>query len=271
MALDGVVSTELFSTEAVNDLVVTPLFRTSVALAALRTVPVRGTSVWLPTVSSGTASWYSDLDEIAESGAAAAEVEITPRKVAALRTVSNESAADASAASILGQALVSELAMAVDKGAFTGSGPKGPLGFPGIVGPSTVVGAPDDLDVFIDAIAAVEAAGGQAGAIFLNPSTWAALSKIKSTAGGSLPVLSPSVAGAVTRSLYGVPVHVSQFVDAAVAWVVDVERTAAFVRMPFNVAVDTSSAFTRDGVQVRATGRVEIASMYPLTVCRIGV
>jgi hypothetical protein len=48
--------------------------------------------------------------------------------------------------------------------------------------------------------------------IFMHPTDWAALSKIKTQAGSAVPLLSPStavVSGALNRQLFGIAVRVS--------------------------------------------------------------
>ncbi len=260
----------LFSHETVTSLIVEPLFRESVALNTLRRIMTDSTEYYLPKVGLGSAAFVAELDPIADANVTAAMVQVTPKKVGAIQTVSNEAVRDANAATIVGQAIVAGLADETDKSFFLGVA-DGPDGLPGIVGVEEVAGDADNpLDGISDAITAIEANGGQAGAIYMAPSAWGELSKLKVTDESRQPVLSPQggLDSAQPRSLFGVPVFVSRHLDGE-SWVLDPTRTVAVVRMPFTAAVGDGTAFELDGVQVRATGRLEFASVYPETVAHI--
>lgn len=223
-------------------------------------------------MAGGSAGWFAELAPISDVGISADEMPVSPRKVAATQIVSNESAADANAAQMVGQALTNALSQTVDEAFFTGGGVNGPDGLPGLTAMSTVVAAADTtLDLYVDAIAAVEDAGGQAGAIYVSPATWALLSKIKSGTGSAQPVLSPqgNLSGATTRSLFGVPVYTSRFVEASTAWVLDPSRVVVVERTPASVAVDASVKFFEDATVLRATMRLEFAAPLNAIVCKI--
>ncbi|MGH3329786.1 MAG: phage major capsid protein, partial [Nocardioidaceae bacterium] len=171
-----------------------------------------------------------------------------------------------------GQALTNALSQTVDAAFFNGGGAYAPAGLPGLSGISTVTGDADtSLDLYVDAIAAVEDAGGQAGAIYVSPATWAALSKIKTGTGSTQPVLSPqgSLSGATSRSLFGVPVHTSRHVAADTAWVLDPSRVIVVERNPATVDADRSILFDKDATMLRATMRLEFAAPIPGVVCKV--
>lgn len=265
-------TTNLFSHETVNRLVVEPLLAESVALSTLRVIRTQSTIYYLPTVGNGTAAWVDELQTIPDAGVDASMAEVRPRKVAATATVSNESVSDANAAAMIGGAIVSGLAQEADRAFFAGAAPTGPAGIPAIIGTQAITGDPAaGLDPYVDGISAIESVGGQAGAIYVAPATWASLSKLKATTGSNQPVLSPEggISEAQARSLFGVPVYTNQYVAAGEAWIVDVTRTVAVIRLPFTVENDSSVLFASDGTMVRAVGRVEYASAYPETIAHI--
>lgn len=269
-------STNLFSLETVNTLVVDPTFRLSVALSSgLTRINTSATRYYLPVVAGGSASWpAAELTELTDAGVTAAELEITPKRLATLQVVSNQAVEDADASAMLGRALVSALADEVDRAFFAGAGPSGPLGLPGVVGVETVDAVPSaGLDAFVDAAAAVEENGGQVGAIYVSPTTWAALSKIKTQSGSNAPVLSPQAGPTqqTTRSLFGIPVYTSRHIGNAAAWVVDISRLAVVVRNDARVDVDKSARFTADGTAVRATLRLDFAAPYPQTIAKVSL
>jgi HK97 family phage major capsid protein len=268
-----VTTTDLFNIETINSLIVQPVFNQSVALSSgLTRMSTTATTVYIPSVAGGSAGWFKDLDPIGDAGISADETPITPKKCAATQVVSNESASDAQAANLVGQALTNALSQTVDEAFFTGGGVNGPAGLPGIAGISPVTGDPDaSLDLYVDAISEVEDAGGKAGAIYVSPATWAALSKIKTNAGSTQPVLSPDfgLSRETTRSLFGVPVHTSRFVPADTAWVLDPSRVIVVERTPATVAVDTSIKFDIDATMLRATMRLEFTAPIPGVVAKI--
>jgi HK97 family phage major capsid protein len=250
------------------------VFAQSVALSSgLQRLQTEATTVWIPSVAGGSAGWYTDLDAIGDAGISADEAEVRPKKVAATQIVSNESAGDANAAELVGRALTNALVQQVDEAFFAGSGTvKGPDGLPGVTGASTVDADPAaSLDAFVDAIAEVEQAGGVASAIYLQPSTWATLSKIKTEVASTQPVLSPQggLSLEVTRSLYGLPVYTSRFVEDDVAWVVDARRLIVVERTNATVDVEKSVRFFEDATVLRATMRLEFVAPIPGIVCRI--
>jgi hypothetical protein len=115
---------DLFSTDTIRDLIGEPVFQTSIVLTSgLHRIDTSATTIYLPTVKGGTAGWYADLAPIADAGVDPGMLAVAPKKVAALEDVSNESAADTSAAHIIGNALVGALARQVDSASFVGAGP----------------------------------------------------------------------------------------------------------------------------------------------------
>ncbi len=267
------ITNDLFSLETVNSLIVQPVFEQSVALASgLKRLSTSSTTVYIPVLNGGSAGWFPELTTISDAGIGADEVPVTPKKVAATQVVSNEAAGDANAAQMVGQALTNALAQSVDQAFFLGIDTDGPAGLLGVTAMSKVTGDADtSLDLYIDAIAKVEEAGGTAGAIYVSPATWALLSKIKTGTGSAQPLLSPqnNLAGATTRSLFGVPVFTSRYVAGNTAWVLDPSRVIVVERTPSTVAVDTSIKFFEDASVLRATMRMEFIAPLPGVVCEI--
>lgn len=264
----------LFSIETINTLIVEPVYASSVALSSgLNRYQTPATEVYIPSVGFGTAGWTAELAVVPDAGIDSAETPVKPKKVAARQIVSNESADDANAANLIGTSLVNALSASVDQAFFVGAGADGgPAGLPGVTGVSTVAAdASTALDPYVDAIAEVEAAGGQAGAIYVSPGTWAALAKLKVDAASAQPVLSPvgDLANATTRSLFGVPVHTCRFVPDATAWVVDPSRVLVIERTPSTVTVDRSRYADQMATMVLASMRLEFAAPIPGVVCHV--
>ena len=91
----NVTKSELFSIQTFNSLVVEPLFHESRVLSSgLIVLPTDGTQVYLPVVTGGAAPWRDELEEMADTGIIASELEVVPRKLAVAQIVSSESADD---------------------------------------------------------------------------------------------------------------------------------------------------------------------------------
>jgi HK97 family phage major capsid protein len=269
--MPNVTTAQLFSIETVNQLVVEPCWTRSACLPYLQRLDTRSTSYYLPTVAGGTAAWVPEMGDIPDAGVTAAELEVTPKKVAALQACSTESVQDSNAANIIGRALTDSITRAIDAAVVNGAGPNGPLGLPGVVGSSSVDGPTNVLESYVDAIEKIETAGGTPTVVFVSPVDWASLQKLQSGAGSNVPALSPSTGanGEIVRSLYGVKVSVVSALATGTAWVVDGTRTVVVQRTPATVAANPGPLFTKDAVLVRCTMRVETASCYPATVCKI--
>jgi HK97 family phage major capsid protein len=253
---------DLWSADTIRELVTEPLFQQSVILnSGLTRISTSATKTYIPTVHGGTAAWHVELEELTDAAVDASEVEVTPRKVGCLQLMSNEAVNDAAAASIIGRALVAALADKVDHSFFVGDAPKGPSGLAGAGTAITAVpGDPDaGVDAYVDGVSAIESVGAQASVIFMHPTTWATLSKVKQTAGDARPVLNPQPTQAGDRSLLGLPVRVSKHVPLTTSYVMDASRVVVVDRQPGSVEVDRSAAFTKDGTYVRAIQRIEFA------------
>jgi len=262
---------DLWSVQTINDLIVSPLFAKSNVLPYLSRISTRNTEVWLPRVVAGTAGWYPELSPISPSNVDASMVEVRPKKAATIETVSNESRTDAGAADIVGRALVDSLVSVVDDAFVNGGGTNGPQGLPALTGTASVDASPATLEAWADAIMEISIAGGQATVLFLSAQDWNALVKLPATAGGNVPALTPTAgpSGKPQASLYGVPVSVVPALAAGTGWAVDGSRTVVVDRQPASVAMNDGPAFASDGVMVRATVRVEFASVYPESVCKV--
>lgn len=262
---------DLFSIETLNTLVVEPVFQASAVLPYLRRINTTATTLYLPQVANGTAAWVPELTVIPDSGVDASELEVTPRKVAAIQAVSNEAIKDANAARIVGAALTDAISRAVDAAFVDGAAPNGPAGMPGVTGVSTVDADPATLDAYTDAISKVQIAGGTPTVIFVSPADWASLQKLRTVTDSNIPALTP-VAGpsaAPRPTLFGLPVSVVAALNTGTAWVLDGTRTVTVQRTPATLETSDGPLFTSDGVMIRVTMRLEFASVYPPTACKI--
>jgi len=78
----GITTSDLFSIETVNTLVVDPLYQTSAVLrSGLQRFATGASRVYLPVVSGGSAEWREELEDLGDAAVDAEELEVVPRKV----------------------------------------------------------------------------------------------------------------------------------------------------------------------------------------------
>lgn len=267
----AVTTADLYTYQSFRDLVVAPLFTESKVLSSgLTRLDTDSTHVTIPVVSGGAATWRDELEDLGDAGITADELEVTPKKLAVAQIVSSEAADDADAAQTLGRAMASAAANAVDLAFFRGGGAKGPDGLTGVT-IGSVDAAPTGLDAYTDAITQVEAAGATPSVIWMSPTTWGTIAKIKTGTGSNQPVLVPQTnpGAAPARSIAGVPVVVTPGVPDNEAVVADARRIVVVMRRDGRVEVDRSVKFLNDGVAVRLILRLAFAMPYVGAVVRI--
>jgi len=149
----------------------------------------------------GGAAWYAELDPIGPGDPTGDDMVLTPRKCAALTTLSNESVNDSSPSLIdsVGNAMMRAVARAVDNAFFNGGGavanqPVGVLTIPGL--PSHV-GAVDYAGL-VTAAGLIRAAGGTPDVAYLNPSDLTALQL--AVDGFNRPLIQPNASQGMTHS-----------------------------------------------------------------------
>ena len=272
MSLMSLVSTSnLRSEDFYRQLVVPALSEKSVVLLNLRVISTLSTKVNLPIVNDASVGWVAEGAALPDAALNPQLVVVTPRKLSAYSDLSNESLDDAGSSEIVGAAMAATLARKVDASFFVSGGANAPLALdPAAV--LTVDAAPTaGIDACIHACAQMEADSASPSVVFLNPLDWAALAKLKESAGSAKPVLvtqtGPTAAAA--RSLNGLSVEVSAGVPQGTSYVIDGNRTVAVVRKDGTVETDRSVGFRSDLTVVRVIGRFGFGFLYPSAVCRI--
>lgn len=265
----------------------------SVGLASGFTViPIDRDELHVPRLTASmTAAWTAEGGTISTSDPTVDEVVATPRKLAALATISNELRRDAPVEllQMIFDDLASGLALKLDLGFFEGSGTPpeidGLKNVSGIqeVSMGTNGAALTNLDPFADAISLLETENAQATAVVMHPRSWQALLKLKEqTTGNNKPLLQES-AGAgtagVQRAIYGVQVFLSSQLsitetqgsasNASSAYVYEAARIVAVRREELLIEVDGSRLFNSDQSEIRAISRWDVAVPNVKAVCRV--
>ena len=242
----------------------------SVVLRHLQPARTTAPSVHLQKITDGSVGWFAEGSVIDDVGAAADMIEVVPKKVAGIATISNESVADSGAADLIGQTLARSLALAVDTSFFL-TKVSGPVSLAAATVTAHDASPTSGLDVWVDAATIMERAGSQPSVIFLSPLDRAILAKIKEATGSNKPVLVPPATPGVAAdgSLNGVPAEICSAIPQRTGYLIDGERVGAVIRTDGNVAVDGSAGFASDVTLMRVTGRFGGAVIYPDSVVRI--
>ncbi len=227
-------------------------------------------------VSSPTPSWLNELEDIPLTDGDTDEVTAFPKKTISLTLVSNELAADANPdiASQIARAASNKIVTSIDAAFFNdGTDTKAPAGLLSLVDESDAAlytevdpGASlANLDPFIEARYAAEAANASLTHWLVTPATAEALSKLKRQTGSNQSLIQ-FVEDGITVA--GLPVVTSTHVDASTtAWGVDKSQLRYVSRL--GSTVERFPSVTNDGLYIRAKSRVDFAFLNPAGIVRI--
>lgn len=209
--------------------------------------------VLVPYVSQDpNADFVAEGNEITTGGGELDQVAISTHKIASLSVVSRELVAQPGAADRIAQSMRRAVTTKADQAYL--NNPDAPTGLFQLAGIDTAGNLGTDLFAAYDAVAAIEADGGAATHLLINPTDWGTLSKLP-VADGSNQSLLANVHDAAQRSLAGVPVIVHSAVPAGEALMLDqTEVVAAYGQL--DLARSDDAFFTHDAVGIRATWRI---------------
>lgn len=253
--------------EEVQTLVVEPVIRQSIATQVSTPVTIASKDTRFPILKADPDSgWVAEGAEITVDDAEFDELEVTPKKVAAITTLSTELATDSSpeAQAVLGSALVRSLVAKIDSAYFGNTVTNGPNGLGSLTNRQLVLAGvtPANTDAFLEAISLAETVGANVGAWVTDPATALALAKLKKQTGSNEPLLSTDAASPTGKLIAGVPVYTSPYVPTSPArrvWGIPKAKSFVVIRKDTTVDVDKSAFFTSDRVAVRAIARVAFA------------
>jgi HK97 family phage major capsid protein len=213
--------------------------------------------VHVPRVKTdGSAGWFSELETINVGDPTGDELLLTPKKVAAITTLSQEVVADSQPSVIdaVGTAMTRAVALAADAGILTGAGGKAPTGVYGQAG-AHVVSPSITIDALIEASGKVASVGGQARCAYMNPADHTTLMKSKDK--NERPLLGPDYTGGPTSTVYGLQLFQTPAITAGTALVADPAQIVVAVREDAEVAVSSDVAFTSDASVARVIARLD--------------
>lgn len=219
------------------------------------------------------ASFYYELDTIAESEAITEEVTIEVHKAAGIHKLSSEIVEDSipSVGGLTQASLANQITHAIDKAYLGNTTPKGFDGLLSIdyssVSAEPGVGLYYSLDPFISARYKAEAEGSQLSSWIVSPNIAEALSKIKVTDASNQNLLQFVEDGI---RVAGLPVITSSYVDSGTfAWGIPREHVVALLRKGTEVVLSRDAAFYQDAVVIRALARIGAGFLNEPGVVRI--
>ena len=262
MANDSTTTAAILRPEEVATLVVQPVDRASVAVAAATVITSNASSTRIPIVTDDPAAgWVAEGAEIPLSDLGTGELDVVPRKLAALTVISRELAEDSSPAAReeVGRAMSRDMARQLDT-AFFGNvaGGVAPAGLESLTGTSEVdAGAAfADLDPFAEAISLAEQQGATVSSFAAHPTDALALAQVTDEDGSRRPLLGTDPTQPTRRTALGVPILVSPAVAPGTIWAIPRDRAMIVRRADVKVEVSTDAFFSSDQVAVRGTMRV---------------
>jgi HK97 family phage major capsid protein len=275
MTINTTSGSAILTPEQVQQLVIQPLMRQSVAMQVSTVVQTSSHSTRFPIVQSDpTTAWTAEGAEINISDADLDELEVIPRKLAGLTVVSNElvNDSDPSALEVVGAGLVRDLQVRLDAAYFgttVANGPNGieSTGYQLINGGSAFT----NLDAFAKAQSKAETAGAQVTAWVAHPTTLLTLSQVKIGTDFNLPLLGPDATSATGRSILGAPAYWSPAVGEGEVWGVPKAKVFVVIRNDTSVVTDSSAFFSSDRTAVRCTLRIGFAFPHVQAIVKVGM
>lgn len=262
--------------EEVGALIVQPVQQASVAFQIATVVQTDSHDFRIPVITSDTtAQWTAEGSDITPSDVGVSEINLVPKKLAALSIISNELANDSSPAAqtVVGQSIARDLAKKVDSAFFGDTVANGPAGISSLndiqfVDADTIT----NVDPFSEALSKAENVGANVTAFVANATTVLALSKLKKlTSGSNEPLLQPDPTRPTRRQILGVPLYSvpDTVVPANTVWAVDMSRVFIVLRQDVDLVVDASRYFESDRLGIRATMRVDFGFPHERAVVKI--
>ncbi|MEE8684891.1 phage major capsid protein [Bifidobacterium mongoliense] len=224
------------------------------------------TAVRIPYVKTDPESGFTkEGADINESDAELDEVVVKTNKIAVLTKQSREAMTPNTSAEHLAAGMQRSVIIKANAALLSNdSDPTGLLNQTGIIDGGTLT---DNFDPISDAITSVEAHGGTASCIVMDPYSWGMLCKLK-TDNKTLQLGSP--AEQTERKLYGLPVYVTPQMTKGMILVIDSTNLVAAVG-DIDLITDSSFYFGSDSIAHRLTWRVGWSLVHPDRLAKIKV
>lgn len=263
--------------EQVSTMLVEPLEAASVVLAAGPTIFNSSEPLRIPTLTDGfTPTVVGENEVIPEDDAAFGEIKLMPNERKSIKTitrVSNELIRQAKqgVTSVLQQRLVKDVSSALDLMLLKGDGADGgATGFLKQAGTQTGVLDVANPDSLLDMLAQAAAAEVTPNRWFLSGADYAALAKLKDQNGRYLLQQSTTLEGGMVRTLFDVPVTVTNKLEKGEGALVDMKEVAVVRDIDPQVTILNERYAEYDQVGIRVVTRYDMGLLHPEGVIVFG-
>ena len=270
MAIDSMKANTLIQ-EQVAGFLVQPLERASVVLNSGATLFDSSEPLRIPTITEGVdPSWVGENELIPEDEVATGEIALMPTSRKSLKVitrVSNELVrmATVGVSTVLEQRIVADVRAKLDDALLDGTGADntitGLLNQPGVTTGVFDAGQPDSL---LDAIGALNALEVTPNRIIVSGEDFTTLRKLKDTAGRYL--LTPDITAGAVGSLFGIPVSVTNKLEAGKAVVADMSAVAVVRDVDPRVDILRERYADYDQTGIRVVTRYDLGLIRPNAV-----
>lgn len=262
-----------FIQQQVSQLLVQPLEQASTFLAAGPTIFDTAAPLRIPRVASkSTVGFVAEGGTIPESNSGFDEVDLMPSNRTSLKVITsltNESIRSAvmGVDAVLKQRLVTDVALALDAALYAGAGTSNSIkGLINQTGITTGAWANTNPDTVLDGIALLYAANVTPNRIFMNPASFVALRKVKTSGSGEY-VLEEDLTAGNTYRLFGLNVTVTNQLTDKKLVIADMSKVAIARDTAPTITVDASGPyFQTDSTAIRVTCRFDLGLLQPAAV-----
>lgn len=228
--------------------------------------------VRVPWVKDDEAEFVAEGAQIEQAVPETSAVAVGTAKVSQLLVVSNEAWHHTETAKLLQGSTSRAVVKKADDAFLTHTaGGSAPM-LTGITNTDGIIEGGDietDLDALADAVAQIEANGGQPSLIVANPLAWGALRNLKTGTGSNATLLGSGTEDQGKR-LLGIDVVTNAAVPAGKMVVIDPTATVAACG-PIKVASSEHAYFAFDSVGLRVTWRIGWGVQHPDRIATVGV
>lgn len=271
------VTAKTLITEQVAKVLVEPLEAKSVVLEAAPKIFDSSEPLRIPTLTDGfDPAWVGENELIPEDDAAFGEIALMPterKSIKSITRVSNELIRMAAVGvdNVLQARLVKDVANKLDTALLIGDGDDntvtGILNQPGVQVSTLDTADPDSL---LDAIALANAAEVNPNRWFISGVDYAALSKLKDADGKYLLQTMGTINGTMTKTLFGIPVTVTNKLTAGQGALVDMSEVAVVRDINPTVKILDERYAEYDQVGIRVVTRYDLGLLHPEGVVVFG-
>lgn len=241
--------------------------------------------------------WVEEGAEIPETKTTIQQLTVPSRKIATLKTISNEAARNTNGQithNLLIEQSTRSIIAKADAAVFGTTNDKELTGLGALEGTTDAGTLSGNLDPFVDAVATIAAEGGDEANIRIvcHPKAWATIAKLKDTKTGNRPLvdtisatspfLIPNTAGIPNadgttnlagttenvRTLNGIPLFMSRHVPENSIIMLDSPNLGVGAS-PIRIDMSDQYAFNRDSISLRATYRIGWKVFNPKRIVKI--